>query len=159
VRFRKRADGNFSVSLHAAERELLAALPGQLTELLTEGDESLARLFPPAYVEDLDRDREYQRLMNEDLVTRKRESAEILAATAHAKVLEPEQLMRWMGAINDLRLVLGTQLNVSEDHDERAAFHKRPDDDPVRHRYAVYEFLTHTLWNILEALNPSDSDN
>jgi Domain of unknown function (DUF2017) len=156
MRFRKRSDGRFSVSLHQNERDLLASLPDQLIELLAEGDASLARLFPPAYVDDLERDREYQRLMNEDLLIRKKESAQILAATAHAKVLEPEQMMRWMGAVNDLRLVIGTQLNITEDDEDREDFYDLPDDDPQRYRFIVYMFLTALLSGILTALMGDD---
>lgn len=147
-RIAPRRDGTFAIRLQAEERALLAALPGQLMELLTEGDSSLARLFPPAYVDDLDRDREFHRLMHEDLLAAKRESAEVLAATADATVLDEVQLTRWMGAINDLRLVIGTQMGI-EEHTDIEDF---ADDDPDLQRFVVYRFLTYLLSLIVEAL-------
>jgi hypothetical protein len=153
-RFHRRKDGRYSVRLHENERALLASLPTQLNALLDEGDASLARLFPPAYVEHLDHDREFQRLMHDDLLATKRESAEILAATAQATVLDEAQLMRWMGAINDLRLVIGTQLDVGEDTEEEDY-----ETDEGQYRFAVYRFLSVLLGLILQALQSGSSDD
>jgi hypothetical protein len=151
-RIAPRRDGTFSIRLRDEERAVLAALPGQLIELLEHGDASLARLFPPAYADDLDRDREFHRLMHEDLLASKRESAEILAATAGATVLDERQIVRWMGAINDLRLVIGTQLDLHDDGDdmEEVAF---DEEHPDHQRWVVYRFLTHLLALVVEALS------
>ncbi len=131
-RIAARRDGTFAIRLHDEERALLAALPGQLMSLIEDGDSSLARLFPPAYADDLEHDREFQRLMHDDLVAAKRESAEVLAATAHATVLDEAQLVRWMGAINDLRLVIGTQMGIEEDTRLRRLRGGRPEPPPLR---------------------------
>lgn len=148
-RISPRRDGSFSIKLRDEERAVLASMPGQLIELLEQGDASLARLFPPAYADDMDRDREFRRLMHDDLLATKRESAEILAATSNATVLDEAQMLRWMGAINDLRLVIGTQMDIREETDDDDF----DEEDPGFQRYIVYRFLTHLLGLIVEALS------
>jgi len=110
--------GRFAINLSEPERQLLAALPGQLTELLsTPDDPALRRLFPPAYQEpgDEEHQAEYQRLMQEDLIERHRDALDTLARTAEATELSDEEMAAWLRSLNCLRLVIGTRLDVSED--------------------------------------------
>jgi hypothetical protein len=53
-----------------------------------------------------------------------------------------------MGAINDLRLVLGTRLDVSEDMDLDAL----ADDDPLTPAFALYGYLGWLQEQIVAAL-------
>jgi hypothetical protein len=112
---RRTRAGRFQLNLSADERQLLGSLPGQLKELLATEDPSLRRLFPPAYTDDPQRDAEYQRLMRDDLMQRHTAALDVMSATIDASDLDGEQLAGWLSALNDLRLVLGTQLDVSED--------------------------------------------
>ena len=117
---RRTRDGRFAVSLSAPERELLELLPQQVAGLLDEpSDPSLQRLFPPAYhkPEDAEHAEEYRRLMQDDLLGHHREALQVLATTARATELSEEEVLAWMRAINSIRLVLGTRLDVSEDDD------------------------------------------
>ena len=54
--------GTYALRLPGPERDLLASLVDQLRELLevTTDDPSVRRLFPTAYHDDPERDREYQ---------------------------------------------------------------------------------------------------
>ncbi|MDQ2754533.1 MAG: DUF2017 domain-containing protein [Actinomycetota bacterium] len=116
--------GRYRIDLAPAERQLLEILAPQLTQLLSEpSDDGLQRLFPPAYHEPADAERqvEYRRLMQEDLVERHRHSLDLLVRTAQATELSSEELETWLRSINALRLVLGTRLDVSEED--------TPDDD------------------------------
>ena len=119
-------DGDgFDVRLPDAERELLASLPGELVELLDRRpgpdalaeDPALARLFPDAYTAaDADFDDEYRRLMTDDLRDRHRASLETMAAGGPApSASTPTSCTRWMTALGQLRLVIGTRLGVTED--------------------------------------------
>jgi hypothetical protein len=54
-----------------------------------------------------------------------------------------------MGALNDLRLVLGTRLEVSEDMDEEPF----APDDPRASAFAVYRYLSELQWMVVEALS------
>lgn len=113
-RIERTRSGEIRLRLPARERELLRALPGQLRELFSDEDPSLARLFPPAYVDDSDADAEYDRLVRDELVAGKLAALAVVEETAGAERLDEEQLAAWIGALNDLRLVLGTRLGVTE---------------------------------------------
>jgi Domain of unknown function (DUF2017) len=147
-RIKRNRGGSFTVNLPAEERELLTGLPAQLRELLGTGDQpSLRRLFPAAYHLDAEKDAEYQDLMRSDLLATKIARAELLESTAHAKELSEEQLLAWMGAVNDIRLVLGTQLDVSEDDDDI------DEEDPRAAHFGLYHYLGYLLETIIRALS------
>lgn len=116
-RFARARDGSYTVRLDEAERRLLAELPTQLASLVEAqpGDPWLQRLFPTAYPKDPDREDEWRLLMSVDLHDRRRAQLATLAETAGATVLTEEQLLGWAQALNDLRLYLGTRLEVSEE--------------------------------------------
>ncbi|HUP84690.1 MAG TPA: DUF2017 family protein [Acidimicrobiales bacterium] len=114
-KIKRSRDGSYDVNLETWERDLLRTLPGQLRDLLTTDDPALERLYPPAYVDDAERNDEYQRLMRGDLTSRRLSSLDVMEATVDEPRLDEEQLVAWMGAINDLRLVLGTRLDVTDD--------------------------------------------
>jgi hypothetical protein len=115
----RRTRKGIEVSLPDEERELLTELAAQLRELiLADEDPNLRRLYPTAHAQDARLDDEYQSLVHGTLVEGRLGALDTLDATIDAKVLTDEQLGCWMGAVNDLRLVLGTRLDVSEeDHD------------------------------------------
>ncbi len=147
-RIRRGSSGTFIINLPDDERQLLQALPGQLHEMLTSGDPTgLRRLFPAAYHLDPDKDAEFHELMRSELVASKAARAKILEETAYARSLSEEQLLGWMGAVNDLRLVLGTQLDVSEDDGDPEPEH------PLAAHYGLYHYLGFLLENIVRALS------
>ena len=53
-------------------------------------------------------------------------SLDVMASTIDDNRLDEEQVLAWLGAINDLRLVLGTRLEVTEELYDTGL----PDDDP-----------------------------
>jgi hypothetical protein len=140
--------GTYEVQLPDPERDLLAHLVDQLRELLTEttDDPSVRRLFPTAYNEDVERDREYQQLVRDELLERRLAALATVEATLADPHLTEEQLTAWLSAVNDLRLVLGTRLDVSEDPITIEA------DDPDAPAYAVYEYLGFLLSEVVDAL-------
>ena len=145
---RRAHDGTFTVRISDDERDLIAGLASQLRDLLlSDQTEGLERLFPPGYANDPDRDQEYQQLTHDELLTKRLDSVDVVEQTITMKTLTEDQLSAWMGAVNDLRLVLGTRLDVSEDMDG-VDF-----DDPRAHAFAVYHYLTHLLAEIVDALS------
>jgi len=148
--------GRFAIRLREEERELLASLPRQLRELVdgSADDPWLRRLFPPAYHqrEDADKQTEWHRLMGEDLVVRRREQLDVLASTASATELDEEQVMVWAQALNDLRLYLGTRLDVSEDTD----LDDYAEDDPDHSLYMLYGWLSYIQDSVITALSAQD---
>ena len=147
-RIKRSRDGRFQLRLPDAERTILRSLPQQLRALLESDSPSLRRLFPPAYVDDPEREAEYRRLMGDDLLASKQRSLDVVEQTVDADVLDEGQLTAWMGALNDLRLVLGTTLDVSEDMDIDGI----PDDDPAAPMLALYGYLGYLQEQVVAAL-------
>jgi hypothetical protein len=131
--------GDFLLRLGPEERGLLRRLSAELEELLAAEpeDPSLRRLRPRAY-EDEEVEREFRSLMGSELESLRLENLRGLAETAGRDRLDAEELDRWLAALNDLRLVLGTRLDVTEDQFADGF------DPSAPHAYelAVYAFLT-----------------
>jgi Domain of unknown function (DUF2017) len=144
--------GRFRLRLTPQERDLLRALPAQLQELLGTDDPALRRLHPPAYEDDPEREAEYRRLVQDDLVRQRLEALEVMRSTVEKDTLDQEQLSAWLGTLNDLRLVLGTRLEVTEDMYEEGL----PDDDPRSPAFAVYQYLGWLEEHVVAALAGSE---
>lgn len=141
--------GGYRLRLPTEERELLRSLPGQLREVLETDDPSLRRLFPPAYADDPEADDEFQRLMRDELLEGKLAALRVVEETAGADHLDDEQLEGWLGALESLRLYLGTQLDVSE-----ATYAEELDpDDPRAPALALYGYLSWLQEQAVEALS------
>jgi len=143
----------YQLHLDDEEREVLRGLLGQLRDLLVgpSDDPVLRRLFPTAYhlPEHAEQDAEYQRLMREDLVASRLASIELVdAALGSTGPLTEAQVMALLQAINGLRLVLGTILDVSEELD----LDEIDDDDPHVGEHHLYAFLSWLLeWTVRAA--------
>ena len=130
---------------------LLRSLAPRMRELLGSDDPVLERLFPVAYPEDEDRETEYRLLVRDELRASHLAALIALEETADAERLDEEQLLAWMRAVNEVRLVLGTRLDVTEEGDERPT----EADDPRTTAFAVYDYLTWLQGEIVEALSRS----
>ena len=150
-RVRRARNGQFKLRLPADERELLRALPAQLREMIGTNDPSLRRLFPPAYVEDAHAEfqSEYQRLMGSDIEARHVRALDVMEATVDADVLSEEEATEWLAALNELRLVLGTRLDVSEETFEA----ELDPDDPATPGLALYSYLSWLQEQVVAALS------
>jgi hypothetical protein len=145
---RRARDGSFQLRMTDDERDLIVNLAGQLRELLmTDEIEGLERLYPPAYANDPERESEYRSMVHDELLEKRLAAVDIVEGTATATTLTEAEMTAWMGAVNDLRLVLGTRLDVSEDQDFPAL------DDPNAPAFAVYQYLTFLLGEIVHALS------
>jgi hypothetical protein len=107
--------GVYRITLSPQEREILRDLPRQLKELLEQtNDPALRRLFPPAYVDDPEGEAEYRRLMGDDLLQGRHAALDTMAGTIDETDLDETQMTAWLSSLNDIRLVLGTQLDIQE---------------------------------------------
>jgi hypothetical protein len=142
-----RADGRYGVELSEDERGVLASLPGQLRDALDAGEPTLYRLFPPAHADDDTANEEYATLVGPGLVDGKLRALAELERTARATSLDEEELGAWLGALESLRLALGTQLDVTE--------HGAPLDlaDPDAPRLALYQWLSWLQDEVVSALS------
>ena len=143
-------EGDVLVRLSPEERSLLLGLAGELRAQL-EGesrDPSLRRLFPPAYDDEED-ERAYRELAGDELLSGRRQALELLAATARSDRLSADEADAWLRALNDLRLVLGTRLDVQED---------MLIDRPKSPEHALYIYLSWLQEQLVAALAPTESE-
>ena len=154
--------GRDRVRVRLAQDELavLRGLPDQLRTVLGEDENEPVnrRLFPPAYLDvaDIERDAEYRRLMHDDLVKEKLANLDLVTASLERGSpsvrrwtieLTDEEAAAWLGVINDLRLALGVRLDITEDYDGDV-----DDTDP---RAPAFHLLSYLGWleeQLLDAL-------
>ncbi|MFF2894941.1 DUF2017 domain-containing protein [Streptomyces sp. NPDC057966] len=146
-----------------------------LAALFAEGpsepptDPALARLFPEAYGDQDTELRaasaEFRRFTENDLRARKRTDALAVVRTLDAltitgdggAVLEltGDECRNWLGALNDLRLTIGTRLEVSdEDEGEAGSLYRLPDSDPRKPMVMAYLWLGALQETLVETLMP-----
>lgn len=143
------------------EQDPLATLVGLPAGDLTKPeDPALARLFPDAYapdVEDPEAAREFRRYTEPDLRAGKRAHAGTVLAQLQPLLerggrlaLDRDEADAWLSWLNDLRLVLGTRLDVTEDLDEEDL----DPEDPRSQVLAVYGWLGWLQESLLSCLDP-----
>lgn len=145
-------DGDYVLRLPDEERALLRFLPDELRSLLVEAPEDprLRRLFPPAY-DDAEDEAAYRELMGNELAEGRNRALQVLAETAAAERLTGEQAQAWLTALNDLRLVLGTRLNVTDE----SLLEGLAENDPRAPELALYAYLSWLQEQLVEALSES----
>ena len=148
--FERGEGGGVELRLSREERSLLAGVIAELRTLLegAPADPSLRRLFPPAYDEAED-ERGYRELMGGELLGGRLAALELVAQTLDQERLSAEQADAWLRALNDLRLVLGTRLDVRED----TFAEQLRQDDPRAPALAVYAYLSWMQEQLIEALS------
>lgn len=179
MRFSRKRSGTIEAKLEAVEADVLLAVAGDLLVLLGEqeqpdadplaalvgladgpvdkpDDPALARLLPDAYGDDEAAATEFRRYTEGDLRAGKRANASaVLASLAPLAdlggrlVLDRDQADAWLGCLNDLRLVLGSRLEVTEEteYDARS-------DDPRAQALQVYGWLGWLQESLLGCLAP-----
>lgn len=147
--FSPRADGRFDVNLSPEAKQGIAALAQELEEIQSTDRPEIRRLFPTAYPDDPERDAGYQIFARDQLIDKRKAAVAIIRQTAEAEVLSAEELGSWMGVLNDLRLVLGTMLDVSEDDEEIDI------DSPDAETQLLYRYLGEVVHHMVEALTTS----
>lgn len=125
-------------------------IPGVLDPFADSGpksrpdDPALARLLPDAYPDDIDATGEFRRYSEADVLAFKRGNLRTMLATlgdgADPVRLDQGQVQSWMYAINDLRLTIGTRLELEDGYGEVMA--ALPPEDPRLPLYYLYEWLS-----------------
>jgi uncharacterized protein DUF2017 len=103
-------------------------------------DPALARLLPDGYTDDGEAAKEFRELTEMSLRAHKSETAQrvldSLPAGGGTVCLDQDATRAWLSALNDVRLVIGTRLGVTEETDH-------PDPaDPAAPGYELYRWLT-----------------
>ncbi|WP_328677459.1 DUF2017 domain-containing protein [Streptomyces sp. NBC_00322] len=147
-----------------------------LAALFSEGpseppaDPALARLFPEAYAgpdaDEQDEElrslsAEFRRFTENDLRSRKRDDALTVVRTLDSLTaagdggavlkLTADDCQHWLGALNDLRLTIGTRLEVT-DEDENGELYRLPDTDPRKPMVMAYLWLGALQETLVETL-------
>ena len=154
--FRRRGD-EIVARLEPAEARIVALLLDQLEQLLTAesedvaGDPVITRLLPPGHRGDPELAADYRELTESSLRAGKAEDL----ATVRAGLpldggtvrLDPEEASAWLRTSNDLRLALGTRLDIQEDTEP-------PEDlaSEEGQQLAVYYWLTGLQGSLVDAL-------
>ncbi|MGA5323627.1 DUF2017 domain-containing protein [Streptomyces seoulensis] len=154
-----------------------------LAQLFAEGpseppaDPVLRRLFPDAYT-DPEREpgdpaeaeerrahsAEFRRYTENDLRAGKRENAlavirtlDRIASSAEGGEavlkLSPEQSRQWLSALNDLRLAIGSRLEISDEEDTDPLY-RLPDQDPRKPMVLAYLWLGGLQETLVSTLMP-----
>jgi hypothetical protein len=151
--FRRTRRGDFELKLEPQERDVLRALPDQLRELIQHedptSDPAMARLYPAAYPDDPIQNLEYERLAVDELTSHRLSSIDAMEGSIDADRLTEELLLSWLAVLNDLRLVLGTRLELTEETTEDDF----EPDDPRAAVYALYGYLTWLVDAIVQVLD------
>ena len=150
--FRSRPDGSIGVHMAGWERELVRQVTSDLRALLADEDPSsdaaVARLYPPAFPDDPLRNLDFERVAMPVLAEGRDEAIDTVRRTLDAETLTPEELHAWMRVANDVRLVLGTRLDVTEESE--------PEDfegeDERARAFAIYSYLSMLVERIVDVL-------
>jgi hypothetical protein len=112
-------------------------------------DPALARLFPDGYSEDEHASADFRRFTEQDLRQAKLDALNdvrlMLMDLSGKSPVTPTQAKSWLKAINDLRLVLGTRLEITDEGETDF-----DTDEPGIH---LYNYLTYLQGTLLDALS------
>jgi hypothetical protein len=125
-------------------RELLDELEGLLED---PDDPALRRLFPQAH-DDPESEEQYRSLVRDQLLGGRSKALAVVRDTLGKETLSLDEADAWLRALNDLRLVLGTRLDVTEDMD----YENIDLNEPRGRDLAVYSYLTWLQEQLVEAL-------
>jgi hypothetical protein len=161
-------DGGLRLNIDEHSREVVVHLFGELRNAVIGAKESpynelpphMKRLFPTAYHSDEKRNEEYRRLTHSDLA-----DAHLAVIDDAVTLLSPgrtfttPELERFVRALNAMRLVLGTVLDVSEDEGDADSgdvdsgdADEADSDDPTAMQRQVYDYLGWLLHMSLDQL-------
>ncbi len=146
----ERVKQGYRVHLDDDERQLVAGLLAEFRTLITErpDEPALRRIFPAAYHrnDDAELDAEYRRLMHDELVASRLAGIELVEATlAERGVVDEARVLALAQALNGVRLVLGTVLDVTEDDGGDDVM----PDHPRAAEHQLYHFLSWLLeWTV-----------
>ena len=150
-----KGEGSVTIRFSEDEAELLRRLLAEMESLLesrSDRDPVVGRLFPRAY-EKKKEEESYRSLVGDELVSTKkanlRTAGDMLGREGAAEAaLSEDQAEAWLALLTDLRLAIGTRLDVteekmSEDIDQ---------DDPEAAALSVLHWLGWVQGTILEAI-------
>ena len=173
--FKKSVTGRVSLTLDEVECQVLSMLCGQLLDLLEQDqvpisddpleqlfnlegptqipeDDALARLFPDAFMSDVEASSDFRRYTEPDLRRAKIANAQNVRTSLETfsgkQSITPEDAQAWLLVLNDLRLILGTRLGVDDEGHYRDEVHDVSSAEQVH----IYDYLTYLQGTLVETL-------
>ena len=149
---RSRRRGGFDIRISGRERDVLATLPETLRAVVTSadaGDPVARRLYPSAYLDDEEASREFDEVVHDDLLERRMAAIATFERTVRADHVTEDELIDWLAALNDVRLVLGVRLAVTEES-TGADF---AGDEETETAFELYRYLSYLEEHVVEALS------
>jgi hypothetical protein len=135
------------VNVDDGVRTLIGSLSDQLREMLLVDDaDDLRRLYPTAYPDDAERQAGFHDMVHDQLLMARLDGIDRVEATLHDDELSIDDADAWLSTINQIRLVLGTRLDVSEDDDPVI-----DEDDPRAAAQVIYQVMSHVLEDLTGA--------
>ena len=169
--FKSGLGGKITLKLDDAEHGVLSQLFEQMVELLDEPenesgadplaqllnmggstqiseDPALARLFPDGYSDDEHASADFRRFTEQDLRAQKASALATVRGTlanwnGKASITD-QQAQDWLKALNDLRLVLGTRLEITDDVET--------DFEADEPGIQLYNYLTYLQGTLIDSL-------
>jgi hypothetical protein len=133
------------------EDSLDGIVPMSSTPVAAPDDPAVRRLLPDAYAE-APAAGEFRRLMDAELRATKadalRQLVDDVAKGAVDVELDAERVDAWLRALTDVRLVIGTRLDIDEDTMSR----RLDPDDPRLPLFVVYDWLTALQDRLVDAV-------
>lgn len=130
-----------------ADKDPLAALVGLDGPTNEPSDPAIARLFPNAYLDDQNAAQDFRRFTEPDLRNEKRQNLDVVSGSLEHELsqfeLTEQELRAWLKSLNDLRLVLGVRIGITDDYREELV------EDPGFH---LYDYLTYLQGSLIDAL-------
>jgi hypothetical protein len=155
--FRTARGGDVVARMEPAEVGIVSLLLDQLEQLLDAdaddvgGDPVMARLLPDGHRGDPELAADYRDLTEASLRSGKADDLAMVRATLPAEGgevrLDVDQAAAWLRTSNDLRLALGTRLEISEDTEPPEEITGEEDQ-----QLAVYYWLTALQGSLVDAL-------
>lgn len=140
-------DGGLTLDLGEEETLILQRIIGELRAGLQspERPEHLRRLFPPAYEDDAEAQRDFAQFTTDDLVAQKAHALDAVERLLNeGSVIGAEDQQALLTVLNDARLALGTRLGVTEEDDRES--------EPETFERAVYHWLGWLQANLIDHL-------
>jgi hypothetical protein len=155
--FRATRGGEVVARLDRAEAGIVGLLLDQLEQLLAAdaddvaGDPVMARLLPDGHRGDPELAADYRELTESALRGGKTDDLAVVRATLPEDGgevrLDRDQAAAWLRTSNDLRLAMGTRLDITEDTEPPAEIADEQDQ-----QLAVYYWLTALQGSLVDAL-------
>jgi hypothetical protein len=169
--FKSGLGGKITLKLDDAEHGVLSQLFEQMAELLDDPenetgsdplaqllnmggstqiseDPALARLFPDGYSDDEHASADFRRFTEQDLRAQKLAALDTVQSTLGGwtgkSSISAEQAQDWLKALNDLRLVLGTRLEIADEVET--------DFEADEPGIQLYNYLTYLQGTLIDSL-------